>query len=86
MAKDAGHRSVLFDVEDGEEGEEVSIETGGDTEVEPVRIAADLVSQPNVRSRSTGWLTSLSVHGADGVCSAADAACNTVHAPGLWSQ
>ena len=33
MAKDAGHRSVLFDVEDGEEGEEVSIETGGDTEV-----------------------------------------------------
>ncbi len=32
---------MRFDIEDGEEGEEVSIETGDDTAVEPVRIAAD---------------------------------------------
>ena len=41
MAKDAGCRNVLFDVEDGAEGEEVNIEAGVDTEVEPVKRAVD---------------------------------------------
>ena len=41
MAKDAGCRNVLFDIEDGAEGEEVNIEAGVDTEVEPVKKAVD---------------------------------------------
>ena len=34
--KDVGHSYRLFDVVDGGEGEEVNIEAGKDTEVEPV--------------------------------------------------
>ncbi len=41
MAEDASLRDVLFDTEEGEEGEEISIEAGNDTEVEPVKVAAD---------------------------------------------
>ena len=41
MAEDASQGRCLFDIEDGEDGEEISIEAGNDTEVEPVRIAAD---------------------------------------------
>ena len=41
MAKDAGCRNVLFDIEDGAEGEEVNIEADVDTEVEPVKRAVD---------------------------------------------
>ncbi len=41
MAKDTGCRNVLFDVEGGAEGEEVNIEAGVDTEVEPVKRAVD---------------------------------------------
>ena len=32
---------MLFDVENGEEGEEISIEADADTEVEPVKSATD---------------------------------------------
>ena len=41
MAEDASLRNVLLDTEEGEEGEEVSIEAGDDTDVEPVKVAAD---------------------------------------------
>ena len=36
-----GNSNVLFDVENGEEGEEISIEADADTEVEPVKTATD---------------------------------------------
>ena len=39
--KDVGNENVLFDVEDGEEGEEISIEAEAETEVEPVKTATD---------------------------------------------
>ena len=41
MTEDAGCRNVLFDIEDGPEGEEINIEAEEDTEVEPVKKAAD---------------------------------------------
>ena len=41
MTEDASLSNVLLDTEEGEEGEEVSIETGNDTEVEPVKVATD---------------------------------------------
>jgi hypothetical protein len=39
--EDASRRSMLFDVEDGGEGEEIKIETEDDAEVEPVKVATD---------------------------------------------
>jgi hypothetical protein len=39
--EDASRRSMLFDVEDGDEGEEIKIETEDDAEVEPVKVATD---------------------------------------------
>ena len=41
MTEDAGCRNVLFDIEDGPDGEEINIEAEEDTEVEPVKKAAD---------------------------------------------
>ena len=40
-SKDAGAENMLFDIEDGDEGDEVNIQGDVDTEVEPVRTAAD---------------------------------------------
>mgnify|MGYP002809105956 CR=1 FL=1 len=42
MGGDASLRKMLFDTENGDDGEEISIDAGADTEVEPVKIAADL--------------------------------------------
>ena len=41
ISKDADVEDVLLGMEDGEEGDEVNIEENVDTEVEPVRMAAD---------------------------------------------
>ena len=41
MAEDASLHNVLLDTEQGEEGEEISIQEGDDTEVEPVKVATD---------------------------------------------
>ena len=77
-SKDAGAENMLFDIEDGDEGDEVNIQGDVDTEVEPVRTA----SRPSVRSKSIGHLIFLSGHGADGACWVAGEACNTERAPG----
>ena len=50
-SKDADVENVLLDMEDGEEGDEVNIEENVDTEVEPVRMAAD----PGKPTDSTIW-------------------------------
>ena len=39
--KDVGNENVLFNVEDGEGGEGISIEAEAETEVEPVKTATD---------------------------------------------
>ena len=41
MAEDASLQNVLLDTEQGEEGEEISIQEGADIEVEPVKVATD---------------------------------------------
>ena len=41
MTEDVGCSSALFDITDGEGGEEINIETDVGTEVEPVREAVD---------------------------------------------
>ncbi len=41
MAKDTGCIEELCDFEDGDEGEEIKIKDGEDTEVEPIKIASD---------------------------------------------
>ena len=41
MAEDASLQNVLLDTEQGNDGEEISIQEGEDAEVEPVKVATD---------------------------------------------
>ena len=77
MTEDTGCRNVLFDIEDGAEGEEVNIEADVDTEVEPVKKAVG----PTVGSKSILWPTFPTGHGVDGVCWAVGVVYSIVHAP-----
>ena len=81
MTGDAGCRNVLFDIEDGAEGEEVNIEAGDDTEVGLVKNAVDPGKPTDTQIEEHRMAHPPTCHGVGGSCWAVDVVYIIVYAP-----